>query len=80
MISAKNEQGRERWIQARQVAYWGLTPHLKRSSKVTDLGKFDWEVKKGAFAKLKKVSQADIDAQAQLMLQMFETNSKREVN
>jgi len=43
-IKAKQRDDRETWVQARQIAYWSILPHLgKKRLKPQDLAKFAWE-------------------------------------
>ena len=78
MVKAKNDQMKESWIQARQIGYWAILPHTgKKRIKPTDLGRFGWEESK---FKGIQVTEAELKKQAELMLAMFEANTKRIVN
>lgn len=47
LINGKQRDDRERWVIARQNAYWAILPHMgKKQISPTALGVFAWEQKK----------------------------------
>jgi hypothetical protein len=43
-VRGKQRDDREKWVMARQAAYWTILPHMgKKQIKPTALGVFEWE-------------------------------------